>query len=81
MGVAGNSGANGADVVQLTCTAATGQRWLVRPVAGQSGVFELLAQSGTNQCLAVAGSSTTAGADIIQNTCNGAANQRFRIMP
>ncbi len=81
MGVAGNSGANGADVVQLTCNASTGQRWLVRPVSGQSGVFELLAQSGTNQCLAVAGSSTTAGADIIQNSCTGAANQRFRITP
>jgi len=81
MGVVNNSGANGADVVQQTCNSSTSQRWLVRPVTGQSGVFELLAQSGTNQCLAVAGASADAGADIIQNTCSGATNQRFRILP
>jgi hypothetical protein len=81
MAVVGNSSANGADVVQLTCNASSGQRWLVRPVTGQAGVFELLAQTGTNRCLSVSGSSTAAGADIVQDACSGAASQRFRITP
>ncbi|HEX6277035.1 MAG TPA: PQQ-dependent sugar dehydrogenase [Polyangiaceae bacterium] len=81
MGVVGNSSANGADVVQLTCNSQSGQRWLVRPVSGQAGVFELLAQTGTERCLSVSGSSTTAGADIVQSACAALASQRFRIMP
>ena len=81
LGVSGNSAANGADVVQLTCNASSGQRWLVRPVSGQSGVFELLPQTGTNVCLDVSGASTAAGADIVQWACNSGANQRFRITP
>jgi glucose/arabinose dehydrogenase len=81
LGVAGNSATNGADVVQLTCNASSGQRWLVRPVSGQSGVFELLAQTGSERCLDVFGVSTAAGADIVQWACLGGANQRFRIAP
>lgn len=81
MGVLGNSSASGADVVQLTCNAGSGQRWLVRPVSGQPGVFELLAQTGSERCLHVSGGSTAAGADIVQSTCNGGANQRFRVTP
>jgi hypothetical protein len=81
MGVVGNSSANGADVVQLTCGSQSGQRWLVRPVSGQTGVFELLAQTGTDRCLSVSESSTTAGADIVQSACGGLASQRFRITP
>jgi glucose/arabinose dehydrogenase len=81
LGVVGNSATNGADVVQLTCNASSGQRWLVRPVTGLSGVFELLAQTGTSRCLDVFGASTAAGADIIQWGCHGGANQRFRITP
>jgi cytochrome c len=81
MGVQGNSSSNGADVVQLTCNAGSGQRWLVRPVSGQAGVFELLAQTGSERCLHVSGASTTAGADIVQSACIGAAHQRFRVTP
>jgi glucose/arabinose dehydrogenase len=81
MGVVSNSASNGADVVQLTCNSGSGQRWLVRPVSGQSGVYELLAQTGTERCLHVSGGSTSAGADIVQSACNGGANQRFRITP
>jgi glucose/arabinose dehydrogenase len=81
VGVQGNSASSGADVVQLTCNSSSGQRWLVRPVSGQSGVFELLAQTGTERCLHVSRASTSSGADIVQSTCNGGANQRFRITP
>jgi glucose/arabinose dehydrogenase len=81
LGVVGNSATDGADVVQLTCNASSGQRWLVRPVSGQSGVFELLAQTGTNRCLDVFGAGTANNADIVQWGCNSGANQRFRIMP
>jgi glucose/arabinose dehydrogenase len=81
MGVVGNSSSDGADVVQLTCNSSNGQRWLARPVSGQAGVFELLAQTGTSRCLHVSRSSTSSGADIVQSTCNGGANQRFRITP
>jgi glucose/arabinose dehydrogenase len=81
MGVSGNSSANGADVVQLTCNAASGQRWLVRPVSGQTGVFELLAQTGSERCLHVANASTSNGADVVQSACTGGAHQRFRVTP
>ena len=81
LGVVGNSATNGTDVVQLTCNASSGQRWLVRPVSGQSGVFELLAQTGSERCLDVFGGNTAAGTDIVQWACLGGANQRFRIMP
>lgn len=79
--VSGNSATNGADVVQATCNSGSGQRWLVRPVSGMSGVFELLAQTGTSRCLDVTAASTAAGADIVQWGCNGGANQRFRLTP
>jgi len=81
MSVAGNSTADGADVVQLTCTATTGQRWLVRAVSGQSGVYELLAQTGSSRCLDVSGVGVPEGTDVIQWACNGGANQRFFITP
>lgn len=81
MAVVGNSSANGADVVQLTCNGQSGQRWLARAVSGQSGVFELLAQTGSERCLHVSGASTAAGADIVQSACNGGAHQRFRVTP
>jgi glucose/arabinose dehydrogenase len=79
MGVLGNSPADGADVVQLTCNSSAGQRWLVQPVSGQVGVFELLAQTGTARCLHVSRASTSSGADIVQSACNGGAHQRFRV--
>jgi glucose/arabinose dehydrogenase len=81
MGVQGNSSTSGADVVQLTCSSAGGQRWLVRPVSGQTGVFELLGQTSTPNCLHVSGGSTAGGADVVHSTCNGGADQRFRITP
>jgi glucose/arabinose dehydrogenase len=81
MGVQGNSNRNGADVVQLTCSSVGGQRWLVRPVSGQTGVFELLGQTGTPRCLHVSRGSTADGADIVHTSCNGGANQRFLISP
>jgi hypothetical protein len=81
MGVSGNSSANGADVLQLTCNASSGQRWLVRPVSGQTNVFELLAQTGTDRCLSVQNSGTALPTDIIQNACTGLASQRFQIIP
>jgi len=79
LSVQAGSASNGADVLQETCNASAAQRWLVRPVAGQSGVFELLPQTGTERCLDVFNSGTAAGTDIVQWTCNGGANQRFRI--
>ena len=81
MSVADDSAADGADVVQLTCTGAAGQRWLVRPVSGQSGVYELLAQTGSSRCLDVFGQGTPEGTDVIQWVCNGGGNQRFRVTP
>ena len=81
MGVSGNSSSNGADVLQLTCNASSGQRWLVRPVSGQTNVFELLAQTGTERCLSVQNSGTALPTDIIQNACTGLASQRFQIIP
>jgi glucose/arabinose dehydrogenase len=81
MGVSGNSASNGADVLQLTCNASSGQRWLVRPVSGQTNVFELLAQTGTDRCLSVQNSGTALPTDIIQNACTGLASQRFQIIP
>jgi glucose/arabinose dehydrogenase len=79
MGVQSNR--NGADVVQLTCSSSGGQRWLVRPVSGQTGVFELVGQTSTPRCLHVSRSSTADGADIVHTSCNGGANQRFLITP
>jgi hypothetical protein len=81
MSVAGDSASDGADVVQLTCTGGAGQRWLVRPVSGQSGVYELLAQTGSSRCLDVFGQGTPEGTDVIQWVCNGGGNQRFRLSP
>lgn len=66
------SQADGAPVVQLTCSGKTNQRWQLQRKS--DGTFAMKAQH-SNLCMAVASNSATNGLLIVQSACGGANKQ------
>ena len=61
-----NSTADGATVLQYTCSGATNQQWQVRDVG--SGYADLVARH-SGKCAQVNSASTADGTGIVQRTC------------
>ena len=72
--VNGGSTADGATVLEATCSGGTRQRWQLRAVTG--GLVELVNQN-SNKCVRVSADSSTDGAQLVQWTCSSLASQRF----
>ncbi|MFD9444677.1 RICIN domain-containing protein [Streptomyces sp. NPDC060006] len=75
MAVPNNSGANGTELVQWTCTGNSDQVWTPVAVPGGDGNRIKLVNFNSDKCLAIGGSSTEAGAKAIQWECTGNDDQ------
>lgn len=75
--VSGASTADGAAVVQSTCTGAPHQLWKRTPVIGGYVTFTNV-RSG--KCLEVAGASGDNGAALDQSTCAAGANHQWMVV-
>ncbi len=73
LGVAGNSLADGAAIVQQTDTGAATQRWRLLP----SGGYTQLVNVGSGKALDVPGFSTTQGTQLVQWAINTGPNQQW----
>lgn len=74
-GIAANSGADGADLIQWDCY--EGANLQYQFVDKGNNWFELRAKH-SGKCLEIAGNSTANGGNIRQWSCTGAANQQFK---
>jgi len=72
--VSGASTADGASVIQWTCSGGTNQQWSVQDAG--NGYVRLVARH-SGKCLDVGGASTADRASVIQWTCTGATNQQW----
>jgi hypothetical protein len=71
MNVKGNSGANGAAIIQYTCsTTAANNLWRLDRVTNVGGLdWYRIRSVSSNKCLNVPDNSTTIGVNLIQYAC------------
>ncbi|HLL65911.1 MAG TPA: RICIN domain-containing protein, partial [Micromonosporaceae bacterium] len=70
------STADGAQVVQWTCTTATNQTFRLQPTT--TGIYQLIA-AHSGKCVDVTAASLADAATLVQWTCTTGTNQRWRI--
>ena len=78
LAVTGASTANGASVVQWSCSTAPHFLWNVQE---STGGYQQLVSVNSGKCLAVDGGGTADGANLVQYTCQGSPNEQFTIQP
>ncbi|WP_165986590.1 RICIN domain-containing protein [Streptomyces sp. YIM 98790] len=74
--ISDESQAQGAALIQYSCTGGANQRFWARDAGG--GQVQLVTRH-SGQCLAVAGASTADAARVVQQPCTGGAEQRWRL--
>jgi hypothetical protein len=74
--VTGSSTANGAALLQSTCTGLANQAWTFKAAAG--GTYTMTSKS-SGKCLDLWKAALTNGATLVQWTCSGGANQRVSV--
>lgn len=70
------STANGAEIIQYTCSGASNQQWILQDLG--NGYRQIVSQS-SGKCLDVSSASTADGAAIIQYTCGTGTNQQWQL--
>jgi hypothetical protein len=76
--VAGNSGSNGAYLLQYECRVGLSQQWWLKPIitTGAGTYYEIISQA-SDKCVDIEGASQANRARAQQYTCHGGDNQLF----